>query len=202
MATESRGPSARARSRARSSRLFCSGAWMVSRWIARPGDRGHDRVGRMRRQHRHRPPALRDGLLLGALDLVGRHDARRRQPVEHAIARGARGGDGAIRPADFRRLRQRDQQRGFRERQPPRLLAEIGERCGADAFEIAAIGREAEVEREDLVLAQRALELDRAHHLAKLGDEAPLAARLQQPRHLHGQRRGARHDAAVGDQLR
>ena len=143
--------------------------------MARPGAAAMTASADMRRQRRHRPPALGDGLLLGALDLVGRHDAGRRQPVEHAVARRARRGDGAIRAADFRRLRQRHQQRRFRQRQPPRLLAEIGERGGANAFEIAAIGREAEVEREDLVLAQRALELDRAHHLAKLGDEAALA---------------------------
>ena len=167
MATESNGPSARARSRARSSSDLLQRRLDGQPVDRAAGRRGRDRIGRMRRQRRHRSPALRDGLLLGALDLVGRHDARRDQPVEHAIARGARGGNGTIRPPDFRRLRQRDQQRGFRERQPPRLLAEIGQRCGANAFEIAAIGREAEVKREDLVLAQGALELDRAHDLAQ-----------------------------------
>ena len=107
----------------------------------------------------------------------------------------------AIGPAHFRRLRDRDQHRGLAERKAPRLLAEIGERCGARAFEIAAVGREAEIEREDLVLGQRALELHRAHRLAQLGEEGAVGARLEQPRDLHGDGRAARHDAAVRDEL-
>ena len=55
----------------------------------------------------------------------------------------------------------RHQQRRLAEREPPRLLAEIGERGGANAFEIAAIGRETEIQREHLVLGQAALDLDR-----------------------------------------
>ena len=92
-----------------------------------------------------------------------------------ALARNIRR---AVGPARFRRLRQRDQHRGLRQRQPARLLAEIRERCGARAFEIAAIGREAEIEREDFVFAQRAFELDRARHLPQFRTEAALAARL------------------------
>ena len=196
------GPSARARSRARSSSDFCSGAWIVNRWIARPATAAVTAsaacgasagIGRL--------PSATVSCLARSISSAGTTPAAT-SAVEHAIARGARGGNGAIRPPDFRRLRQCDQQRRFRERQPPRLLAEIGQRCGTNAFKIAAIRREAKVKREDLVLAQAALELDRAHDLPKLGDEAALAARLQEPRHLHGQRRGARHDAAVHEQLR
>ncbi len=103
-------------------------------------------------------------------------------------------------PARFRRLRQRDRSRaGFAERQAARLLAEIGERGGAHAFEIAAIGREAEIKAQHLVLAQGALDLERADHLAQLGREAAFAARLQQARHLHGECRTAGDDAAFAD---
>ena len=55
-------------------------------------------------------------------------------------------------------MRQRYQQRRLRGRQPRRLLAEIGERGRARALEIAAIGREREVEGEDLVLAEALLD--------------------------------------------
>jgi predicted transposase YdaD len=47
-------------------------------------------------------------------------------------------------------LRQGDQECCLADRQPARLLAEIGEAGRADALEIAAIGREVEIEVEDL----------------------------------------------------
>ena len=65
----------------------------------------------------------------------------------------------AVRPAPFGQLRQRDQQGRFRHGQPLRLLAEIGERGGAHAFEIAAIGRQRQVAFEDLALGQPPLDL-------------------------------------------
>ena len=151
---------------------------MVSR-TSRPGRRvGNRAIGRVRREHRHRAAAGRHGLGFGQRDLVGGHAAGRGEAVEHAIPRGARRGDRPVGPSAFRRLRQRDQERRFAERQPARLLAEIGERGGADALDIAAIGREIEIERQYLVLAERALELDRAHDLAELGRQAAAAARL------------------------
>ena len=162
-----------------------------------PGVRRHRRVGGMRREHRHRRPSVGHRLGLGLRDLGVGEQAARRDAVEHAVARAPRRLGGAVGPARFRRLRQRDEQRRLAQREPPRLLAEIGERGGADAFEIAAIGREAEVEREHLVLGERALELDGAHDLPQLGGERALAARLEQTRDLHGQRRAARHDVAV-----
>ncbi len=145
----------------------------------------HRRVGGMRRQHRHRPAPIRHRLVLCPLDLVQRHGAGRGDAIEHAVAGAARGSDGAVGPALLGRLRQRDQQRRLAQRQAARLLAEIGERGGAHAFEVAAIGRKAQIEREDLVLAQSSLDLDRAHDLAQLGREAAFGARLQKPRHLH-----------------
>ncbi len=166
------------------------------------GRRRDHRVGGVRRQHRHWLASGRHRLEPRPLDLVERHDAGGRDAIEHAVARIARGLDRAVGPAQFGRLRQRDEQRGFREIEAPRLLAEIGERGGADAFEIAAIGREAEIERQDLVFPERALKLDRAHDLAQLGGERALVARLEQTRHLHADGGRARDDAAVQDELR
>ena len=107
----------------------------------------------------------------------------------------------AVQPAVFRRLRQRHQQRRFRQRQPLRLLAEIGDRGGANALEIAAIGRQRQIQIENLVLGQLPLDFDRADHLAQLGINRPLAPRLHQPRELHGDGRAAGHDVAAGDEL-
>ncbi len=130
-------------------------------------------------------------------DLVGRYAVRLRDTIEHAVA-GALG--------DFRqtvgtprlgRLRDRDQQCGFAEREPSRLLAEIGMRGRAHAFEIAAVGREREIEREDVVLGERAFELDGPHGLAQLRTECAVGARLEQTRDLHGERGTARDDAPV-----
>ena len=163
---------------------------------------GDDLVGDVRRQHRHRAAAARHRLGLGERDLVGRHGTGRGEAVEHAVARGTRALGKAIRPAQLRRLRQRHQERRFAKRQPPRLLAEIGKRRGADALDVAAIGREIEIEREDLVLGQRALDLDRAHHLAQLCHHAAAhLGRLEQPRHLHGQGRGAGAKMSAGCEL-
>ena len=148
----------------------------------------HDMIGRMRREGRHRLARMRHRLRLGARDFIARHDALRHGTRSSTRSRAARARVGiAIRPPRFRRLRQRHQQRRFAERQPARLLAEIGQRGGADAFEIAAIGRQRQIERQDLRLAQRMFEFERARHLAQLGAEAAVLARLQQPRHLHGQ---------------
>ena len=71
-----------------------------------------------------------------------------------------------------------------------RLLAEIGQRGGAHAFQIAAERRQRQIERQDLVLGIALFQLHRAHHLEQLAADA-VAVRLQQPRHLHGQRRAA-----------
>ena len=165
--------------------------------------RGRDHgIGRMRRQHRHRLAPIRHRLLFGTRDLVRRHDARQGDAVEHAVAGVARRVDRAIRPALLRRLRQGDQHGRLAQRQAARLLAEISERSRAHAFEVAAIGREAEIERQDFVLGERALDLDRAHHLSQLGSQGAFHAWLKKPGHLHGDGRCAGDDAAVDHQLR
>ena len=130
---------------------------------------------------------------VGAISAV-RGDAR-----QHAVA-GARG-----RPRRTRSGRRVSGDCGSAtsraasaERQALRLLAEIGERGGAHALEIAAIGREREVEVEDLGLARAAARAaPRARIWRELGGERALLARLEQARHLHGQRRAAGDDAAA-----
>ena len=160
--------------------------------------RRHRGIGGMRRQNRHRLAQPRHRGCLGLRRVVFRHHAILDHPREHAVARGVRGFRIAVEPAAFRRLRQRDQQCGFRQRKPLRLLAEIGDGCGADAFEIAAERRQRQIEIEDFVLAQLPLDLDRAHHLAQLCVHRALAPRLHQPRQLHRDGRAAGDDVAAG----
>ena len=96
---------------------------------------------------------------------------------EHVVA-GALGGlREAVRAAELGRLRNGDQQGGFANRQPPRLLAEIGERGGAHAFQVAAEGRQPQVEAQDLVLGQLPLELQRQQRLPDLAGTASARAR-------------------------
>ncbi len=159
-------------------------------------------IGGMRRQHRQRLARMRHGCRLCARDFVTRHHAGRRRAVKHAVARRPRGLRIAIGAAQFRRLRQRDQERRFRQRQLARLLAEIGERSGADAFQIAAIGRQRQIQRENLHLAERMFELERARDLAQLGVDATVLARLQQPRHLHRDGGTAGDDVTAGGELK
>ena len=161
-------------------------------------DRG---IGGVRGQHRHRLASVRHRLALGAGNLVRRHDARGDQPIEHPVAGIACRIRGAIGAPLLRRLRQGHQQGRLPERQAAWLFAEIGERCRAHAFEIAAIRRNAQIQRQDLVLGERALELERTHHLTQLRGEAAFASRFEQAGHLHGDGRRAGDDASLTDQL-
>ena len=155
----------------------------------------------MRRQDRHRLAQPRHRDRLGLRRVLFRHHAILDHPRQHAVARGVRCFRIAVEPAAFRRLRQRDQQCGFRQRKPLRLLAEIGDGCGADAFEVAAERRQRQIEIEDFVLAQLPLDLDRAHHLAQLCVHRALAPRLHQPRQLHRNGRAAGNDVAAAAEL-
>ena len=109
----------------------------------------------------------------------------------------------AIRAPLFGRLRQRHQQRRLADRQPPRLLAEVGERRRAHAFEIAAERREPQIETQDLVLATAAASSCSAPAASGAACRRPCArgAPSQQARDLHGERRAARDDAAVAHEL-
>ena len=158
----------------------------------------HRFLGGDRSQHWHGDTSDRHRLSLGVLDITcGQQTGH---AVEHAIAGGARDLRRTIRTTCFRRLGESNQQCRFTEREPARLLAEIRERGRTHAFEIAAKRRGSEIEREHLVFAQRALDLDCAHHLAQLAEQGA-RARLEQARDLHGERRGAGHVVAVQDEL-
>ena len=67
---------------------------------------------------------------------------------QHLVAALAGGDAVTIRGGRARRLRQRDKQRGFRKIERRWRLAEIGERGGAHAFEIAAEGRQRQIDRK------------------------------------------------------
>ncbi len=153
-------------------------------------------------ERRHRPACRRHTVEPGERHLVGRDATRRGDAVQHTVSCRPCRSMRAIRPPRFRRLRQRNQQCGLRHGQPARLLAEVGQRSSPDALEVAAIGRKAQIQPEDFVLGQLALELDGPDHLAQLRGERPLGARLQQTRNLHGDGRPARDDPAVGDELK
>ena len=74
-------------------------------------------------------------------------------------------------------------------------MPEIAPAGRADAFEVAAIRRQRQVKREDLVLREAPLDLVRADNLDQLRTDIALA-RLQHARRLHRDRRPARHDPA------
>src|SRR5262249_30921913 len=158
-------------------------------------------IGRMGSKDGHGLARDRHRLPIGALDLVMTDDAGPGDALEHPPARPARAISGAVRPARRGRLRQRDEQRRLADSEPARLLAEIGERSRPHAFEVTAVGGEAEIKRQNLVLAQRTFERDCADDFAQLYEHAAFAPRLQQAGDLHGQRRAAGDDATVAQEL-
>ncbi len=120
--------------------------------------------------------------------------------VQHLGARRERRLGVPVGPEPLRRLRQRHQQRGFPEAEAPRLLAEIGERGRAHALEIAAEGRRGQIDREDALLREPLLQLQRPRHLAQLGAEAA-RPRLEKPCRLHGKGRCPGHDVPARSPL-
>ncbi len=165
-------------------------------------DRRHGLIGGMRCEDRHRlaQPRYRHGF--GLSRILGRDAAVFDHAIEHAVARRAGHVGMAVEATGFRRLRQRHQQRGFRQRQPLRLLAEIGDRGGPDALEIAAERRQRQIQIEDLVFGQLPLDFDRAHHLPQFGGDRALAPRLHQSRQLHRDGGAAGHDVTARDELK
>ena len=137
----------------------------------------------------------------GSGDFGVTHQAGGFHPLQHAIARRAGILRIAVGAAALRQLRQRDEESCLRGGQALRLLAKIGQRSGAHALEIAAIGRQREIAVEDLLLGEASLDLQGAEQLAQLGAEVPAFARLDQAGKLHRQCRAARHDAAVARKL-
>jgi hypothetical protein len=154
-----------------------------------PARRPRARPGRERRAMRQRLVLGLEGPGLG--DRVGAD-----QLIQHDAPSGLGGLGAAVRSASLGRLRQGDQQGLLAVGQAGRLVAEIAEAGGPRAFQIAAIGGQGQVQRQDLALGQPRLQLHGADHLDQLRAEVA-RARLQQARGLHGQGRGAGRDAAV-----
>ncbi len=158
-------------------------------------------VGQMRGQRRHLEALAQDRFgPRGPHAALAQHPGIL-HPLQHPVTRRLRRPGVQVGPARAGRLRQRHQQRGFGRGQPARRLAEIGQAGGADPFQVAAEGCAVEVERQDLVLVQPPLQRQRHADLPQLAAPGAGAAILDQPRHLHGQGRGARDDAAGAQQL-
>ena len=154
-------------------------------------------LGRVRREHGKGFAHLRRGVAHRRLRFRARQCAAFDGAGQNAVARAPGVIGMAIRPSRLRRLWQRDEQRRFRVAQAFRLLAEIGEARRAQAFEIAAIGRETQIKAEDFVLAVGVFQLHGAHDLPRLGRQRAFVARFEQARNLHRQRRTAGDDAAL-----
>ena len=157
----------------------------------------HFRIGEVWGEHGELAAHGRHALGHGTRGLLARDDALRGGMGQHTVARAPRGLGEAIWPAQLGRLRQRHEEGRFRQRQAPRLLAEVGERGRAHAFEIAAEGGEAEIESQDSVLGQLVLQRQRAQGLAQLAGARALVLAGQQAGHLHSQRRAAGNDARM-----
>ncbi len=155
----------------------------------------------VRRQLREGAAADGNRLMRRAVGLGRGDDAFLPCPLQHAVAGDARRTRVAVGATPFGRLRQGDEQGGLADRQPARLLAEVGERRGAHALDVAAERRQPQVQREDLRLRQMVLEPQGADDLAHLGAARALVVTLDEAGHLHGQRGGAGNDAAVLDEL-
>jgi hypothetical protein len=156
----------------------------------------------VRRQHRHRLAQPRHRYCLRAYRIGSGNHAVFDHAIEHAVTCGSCGIWITVEPSVFRRLRQRHQQCRFRKRQAFRLLAEIGDRGGANAFEITAERRHRQIQIENLALGHLPLDLDGTSDLPEFGGDGTLPPRLHQAGQLHGDGRTAGHDMAARDQLK
>ena len=159
------------------------------------------RVGGVRGKRGQRQAPAGHRLERGAGGLALAEQAGLDHAAEHAVARGERALRVAVGPAALGQLRQGDEERGLGDGEALRLLAEPGERGGAQALEIAAIGRQRQVALQDIALGKPALDLDGAQQLAQLARQAAAFARLDQPGKLHRQRRAAGDDASIAGEL-
>ncbi len=148
-----------------------------------------------RRGLRHLARRQPDRLLQDLVDLLLRPDTVFSQALQHLIARRL----GALRPAiraqAARRLRQHRQQRGLAFRQLRGRLTKPDPACRAHALDRAAKRGTIEIERQNLALRQVPLQLQRPPRLHRLAGEAA-RLRIDQARHLHGQRAAAGNDGA------
>ena len=96
-------------------------------------------------------------------------------------------------------LGQTRQQRRFRNRKLTRGFVEVGLGRFADPPGARAEVDLIQIQIEDLVFGEVALDLSRQHHLAELAREAPFGAEQHLLDQLHGDRAGALLDAAGAD---
>ncbi len=162
---------------------------------------GDQALRRVRREHRKLVPMIGRGLLQRRRDVLLGEDAGGERALEHAVARRVGGCRVPVGTARLGRLRQRDEQRRLCRRQPPRLLAKIGERRGANTLDVPAIGGERQVELEDLVLGKQFFQLQRHQHLMELAADVARVLLRQKPRHLHGDGGGAGDRPPLADEL-
>ncbi|GBF27203.1 hypothetical protein MnTg02_02249 [bacterium MnTg02] len=88
----------------------------------------------MSREHWETPAAFGHAIGLGSGRIGLGKGPSLHGSHQHPVPRPARTFRKPVWPPQFRRLGQRHQKRGFMGREPPRLLAEIGERSGAYPF--------------------------------------------------------------------
>ena len=169
--------------------------------LARAWPRGDQPVGQMRGQCGERPPRGRHALAPRRGGLLRVERAGIGGACQHPVPSGPRRVRGPVRPPGLGRLRQRDEESGLGRGQAARLLAEPGEARGAQSLEVAAIGRERQVEPEDRVLVEPPLQRQCHPHLPELAAERPRRSLLEEPRHLHRQGRAAGDDAARRQRL-
>ena len=161
---------------------------------------GRQRHRQMRREKRQGLTGLGHRTVGRLAVLDGGEGATRGQNVDYPVAGVAGYGGAQIGAAALRRLRQGHQQGCFRRGQGARFLAKVGQGRRPHALQIAAIGRQRQVQGENFVLREAQLELQRAQGFDHLAAEIA-RMRLQQPCRLHGQRRGARNHLAAGQEL-
>ena len=159
------------------------------------------RLSQMRRKLRKLAAHSGHHLFLGAIRFCFGNNAGLNGCVEHAVARDFGARRIAIRTARFGRLRNGDKQRGFTNREGLRLLAEVSERGSPRAFDVAAHGGKTQVNAQDVVFAETLFKLQRPHDLAEFSGARALVTAFEQTGGLHRQRRAARYDATLADQL-
>ena len=133
-----------------------------------------------------RVQARRHGRGHGILVLGARDHAQRQHAPQHVIAPRARAlgrGDGVV---ARRGLRQPRDHGHLRQRQALDVLAVVDARGGAHAVGALAEIDLVEIELEDAVLVELALDLERQEDLGQLAREGLLAAEEEVARHLHG----------------
>ena len=146
---------------------------------------GNHTFGKMGCQEGQGAPAPWNRIAYGVLGGLGGQDPKRCRPYQNPVSGPFRGLRIPVRPQPLRCLRQCHQQGRFRRGQTAGSFAEIAQAGRHNTFDVAAIGGQGQVERQDLILVEFALQPDSAHHLQQFCGQCP-GARVQQTHGLHG----------------